>query len=269
MNVLDEEVSARLFRGLKWGQDLNILDAVAAAIRGRSTGLKFSTDMAVCFDSNVFINMGKGAKGAELIDYFAQQHKAPIILPSQVLIELWNNQLTGVEAYVGKLSRQFEELNKTIAEIEPHYSSLKTGASALIAEFQSEYGHIIEQKNLIDLIGLLDMLGKRARYSQVSRESLLDCAQQRKRTKTPPGFRDDGDGDFYVWAEFLGGLMAAQSEGIEFGSALLVTDDVKKDWSTNGTPNPVLAAEMAALVGVPFHVMKPSDVKAGIKDLVG
>lgn len=265
----DEDVPAKLFRGLKWGQELDVLAAVISAVRGRSTGLKFSPQMAVCFDSNVFINMGKGAKGAELIDYFAQQHTAPLILPSQVLIELWNNQLTGVEAYVGKLSRQFEELNKTIAEIEPHYSTLKNGASALIGEFQSDYGHIIEQKNLTDLVGLLEMLSKKARYSQVSREMLLECAQQRKRTKTPPGFRDDGDGDFYVWAEFLSGLMTAQSEGLEFESALLVTDDVKKDWSTNGTPNPILAAEMQALVGVPFHVMKPADLKAGIKELVG
>lgn len=265
----DEDVPAKLLRGLKWDQELDILATVVSAVRGRSTGLKFSPKMAVCFDSNVFINMGKGAKGAELIDYFAQQHSAPLILPSQVLIELWNNQLTGVEAYVGKLGRQFEELNKTIAEIEPHYSTLKNGASALIGEFQSDYGHIIEQKNLTDLIALLEMLGKKARYSQVSRERLLECAQQRKRTKTPPGFRDDGDGDFYVWAEFLGGLMSAQSEGLEFESALLVTDDVKKDWSTNGTPNPILAAEMQALVGVPFHVMKPADLKAGIKELVG
>lgn len=265
----DEDVTSRLYSGLRWGQDLNILEAVFAAIRGRSTGLKFSSEMAVCFDSNVFINMGKGAKGAELIDYFAQQHNAPIILPSQVLVELWNNQLTGVEAYVGRLGRQFDELNKTIVEIEPHYSTLKTGATALINEFQSDYGHIIEQKNLTDLTGLLDMLSKKARYSQVSREALLECAQQRKRTKTPPGFRDDGDGDFYVWAEFLGGLMTAKIEGVGFESAVLITDDVKKDWSTNGTPNPVLAAEMMALVGVPFHVMRPTDLKAGIKELLG
>ncbi len=259
------EITRSVRSVLEWEQELPALNSLMSAVRGGTAETDLSPTAAICFDSNVFLNLGKGSRADEVIDYLGKKHAGPIVLPSQVILELWNNHLTGIDAYVSRLSRQFEELNKTVEEIDPQYSGLKDGAKTLARDFQEEFGYVFNEKTRTDLLALLDMLTKTAIVSQLPRAEFSQVASLRKRTKTPPGFKDNGDGDFFVWAEFLQGLLLARTSGKDFDRALLVTDDVKKDWSKNGTPHPILSAELYALVEVPFGVMTLSELKGAVQ----
>jgi hypothetical protein len=258
----------RLISLLGWSEQIGAVSTLITAVRGSNVGT-LSDTAAVCFDANVYLNLGKGSKASELIDYFRSRHKGPLIMPNQVLLELWNNYLSAVETFTDKVQRQLEDFNKTIEEIEPHYSALREGAVELVRGFREEYGHVFNERTQTDLIALLDMLADIAIPSQVDRALFSHLAIQRKRSKTPPGFKDDGDGDFYVWAELLNGLLIAKESKKSFDKVILVTDDVKKDWSTNGSPHPLLVAEVETLVGVPFQVMRLVELKAAVKDALG
>ena len=76
----------------------------------------------------------------------------------------------------------------------------------------------------------------------------------RKRTRTPPGFRDDGDGDFFIWVDLLTGLLDAQVRGDKYGRVALVSLDKKVDWSRAGIAHPILVAEVRTLLNVPFEI---------------
>lgn len=263
---MTSEARIRTLRDLlAWSTPIDALSPLVSAVKGSGAGV-LSEESAVCFDANVFLNLGKGRKASEVIDYFAERHKGPLIVPHQVLLEFWNNHLTSVETVIGKLSRQFGELNKIVEEIDPEYASLREGSSRLAKEFEGEWGHVFSEATQTDLIALLEMLATTAFSSQVDRASFTDLAKARKRTKTPPGFKDEGDGDFYLWVELLNGLLLAQEAGRKFDRVLLVTDDVKKDWSTNGSPNPMLVAEIASLCQVPFQVMRLADLKRAVQE---
>lgn len=78
-------------------------------------------------------------------------------------------------------------------------------------------------------------------------------AENRKKTKTPPGFLDSKDGDFFIWLDMLEGLIVAQDRNIPFTQVALVTTDKKTDWSRGGIAHPILCAEVRTLIGVPFE----------------
>lgn len=240
---------------LDGGTPLPLVQSLLDAVQGGTPKSDLDSTAAICFDSNVFLNLAKGRNAVNVIDYLDRKHTGPIILPSQVITEFWNNHLTSVEDYVGKLQRQFGELNDLIKKIEPQYSELREGAEKLTKDFQEEYGFVFNKSTRASLVALFDMLKNRATLSKLPRTDFAKIMEIRKQTKTPPGFEDHRDGDFYVWAEFLQGLLLAREEGKIFAEAIIVTDDVKKDWSTNGTAHPVLVAELFGLIGLPFRVL--------------
>ena len=71
---------------------------------------------------------------------------------------------------------------------------------------------------------------------------------------TPPGFRDNGDGDFFIWVDLLTGLLEAQALGKEYRRVALVSLDKKVDWSRAGIAHPILVAEVRTLLNVPFEI---------------
>jgi hypothetical protein len=252
---------------LSWSTDLVPIDLLVSSVRGNDVA-KLSADAAISFDANVFLKIGKGSRASELIDYLAGPHNGPIIVSAQGLLELWNNHLSSIDTLTSKLKKQLEDINKSIEEIDAGYSELRDGASSLVRSFQSEYGHVFSPTTQVDLLALLEMLSEKAISSQVDRAAFSPLAAMRKRFKAPPGFKDDGDGDFFVWVELLNGLLMAKEQSRHFDSVLLVTDDTKKDWSTGGTPHPILAAEVRALVDVPFYVMPLADLKKAVREAV-
>ncbi len=197
---------AKLRGLLSWQDELSPFSPLIASV-GRTNAGQLSPDAAVCFDANVYLNLGKGSRSTELIDYFGGRHMGPLLVPHQVLLELWNNHLGSIEVFTSRLQKQVGELSKTIEEIDAGYSTLREGARALVDQFHKEHGHIFSETTRTDLLALLEMLNRKAIASQVDRSIFSDLAVSRKRTKMPPGFKDEGDGDFFVWVKLMNGLL--------------------------------------------------------------
>ena len=114
--------------------------------------------IAIGLDANVLLNLGKGRSGADVVDYLAQKHIGPIILPSQALIEFWNNQAGGIHALADGLRRQFDDLSDTIEQLDPEYAHFRDGSRQLLGEFQDRYGHVVEDRIATQLTTLLEVL---------------------------------------------------------------------------------------------------------------
>jgi len=136
----------------------------------------------------------------------------------------------------------------------------------LLDRFTRDYGHLLEEKTLKATLAVLQSLQKRALVPYVPRTRFTDIALQRKRTKTPPGFKDDKEnfGDFFIWVDFLYGLLRAKQTNKTFTHAVMVTNDQKPDWSRKGVAHPVLTAEVDALVRCTFEVWSLDELHKAI-----
>jgi hypothetical protein len=141
-----------------------------------------------------------------------------------------------------------------LAKVDHNFGDFGEKMNELLDRFSAEHGYVYDEAILRKTIGILGVLKDKAVLSYVPRSRFADIAASRKRTKTPPGFKDEGDGDFFIWAEFLYGLLQARDSGQAFNHAVVVTLDQKPDWSRAGVAHPVLAAEMRQLLGVNFEV---------------
>lgn len=254
----------RLRRLLGGGEPLELVDHVLEALTDDRPGPPDSP-FAIGIDANILLNMGKGRGGADVVDYLSQQHDGPLIVPHQVLLEFWNNYLGGVSGLGDSLRKDFESLQRTVAELDPAYAEFSQRSEDLLRDFQDRFGHVLEGRVAAELKTLFESLAGRALMPQVDRLSLMGVARARRTTRTPPGFKDDAFGDFYVWSEFLFGLDVARERGDSFTHAVLVTDERKSDWSTKGTPHPSLCAEVAAWAGVPFTIWPLDRLKDHVK----
>ena len=177
-----------------------------------------------------------------------------MILPGQAIQEFWNNQLQVVYTIAANLRKKFNELKDEIQKIDPTFGDYASQFGDLLDRFSTDYGYVYDEATVRRTLAFLEMLRSRATLPYARRLRFHEIAAHRKRTKTPPGFRDDGDGDFFIWVDFLTGLQFAQAEQRTFAKAVLVTDDRKIDWSRSGMAHPILVAEVKALVGVPFEI---------------
>lgn len=232
--------------------ELDHLGKLREALKSDQTSIEPDASIAIGLDANVLLNLGKGRKGADIVDYLSQRHEGPVIVPAQALLEFWNSQLGGIYGLADRLRTAFESLSEVVNELDPSYRQFADGANALMEDFQERYGHVLDEKIATQVITLLDGLQDRAIVPYVPRSEFADIAERRHDTKTPPGFKDKGHGDFFIWAEFLHGLQLARQDGAEFTRVVLVTDDKKPDWSTKGTSHPILRAEVGAFVNASF-----------------
>ncbi|MGW9737465.1 PIN domain-containing protein [Micrococcus sp. 140720015-1] len=247
LKVLDRTVSTPLLPFLR--SSLRVAGGEGSSAPRVEGELK---QFAIGFDSNVLLNLAKGRRGTEVIDYLSSQHKGPLILPSQVVQEFWNNSIQSVSGVVDDVRQAFERLEKAIKAIESNFQGFGEKLRPLVEEFEDEYGHVIQKGTGGDIESLLEVIDKRGIVPEMRRASLHGIERQRKLAKTPPGFKDDGSGDFLVWCDFLLGLKMAANRGVNFQHAILVTDDKKSDWSLKGSVHPVLVAEARATANCSF-----------------
>ncbi len=229
------------------------LDALLYALRPVPTAVPLERT-AIGLDANVFLRLGGHAKSADIIDYLNSAHSAPLILPGQAIQEFWNNQLQAVDTVASKLRKQFDTLRADFEKVDKNFGHYAAQIAGLLDEFSTEHGHVYGEGTVRKTLALLEMLQKRAFVPYAPRLRFREIAAQRKRTKTPPGFQDDGDGDFFIWVDLLTGLQQARVRGQEFERVALISHDRKIDWSRAGIAHPILVAEVEALVGVPFEI---------------
>ena len=142
-----------------------------------------------------------------------------------------------------------------MGDFDERFGSYASKFKDLLDEFKEDYGYIFDENTARKTKLFVDLLLERARVMFVPRPLIASSAEIRKRTKTPPGFKDGGDGDFFVWADLLLSLVQMKHEGIKYRRVTLVTLDKKIDWSRDGIPHPILSAEIEAACGADFETI--------------
>ena len=205
---------------------------------------------AIALDSSVFLRLGT-QEG--VIDYLGANHPAPLILPGQAIQEFWNNNLSAAESIASGIGKKFDALKAEVEKVDATFGDFSTQFKALLDEFRESFGYAYDGGTVRRTISLFEVLKSKAVVSYVSRERFAAMAEARHKTKTPPGFKDPGDGDFFIWLDLLKALLLTKKQGSQFDRLLIVTNDKKPDWSREGVPHPILSAELQALVGVPLE----------------
>lgn len=232
---------------------IEALSALIDAINGEKTHCPLD-DTAIGIDANAFLLLAAHKRSDAIIDYLASKHSAPLILPGQSIQEFWNNQLSAVNTVSTNITKKFTDLEKEIAKLEEGYSERLELPKKGLEEIQASIALVYDQKNVRSTASFMEVLEKRADVSFVPRQMFHALAEQRRKSKTPPGFKDQGDGDFYVWADFLSGLVRAKRSGTAFKKSVFVTLDKKPDWSREGIAHPILTAEARAAGDNPFEL---------------
>lgn len=204
------------------------------------------------FDTNAIYRLGLGSQGDDNLDYLRTRHAGPIIVPGQTLQEVWNNQLAGIQPLAKTLHTKLQELGTEIEKLDQRFGATGEAAKNAIAALLAEYGELFDERAQASFQTTLELLMLKAVVPYVPRLEFQALAHVRNTTKTPPGFRDSGDGDFFVWADFLYGLKQLDTDSLD--AVVFVTNDKKPDWSRGGLAHPILAAEVFAIAPKPFEL---------------
>ncbi|RKQ89570.1 PIN-like domain-containing protein [Maricaulis maris] len=247
-----DRIFARVKEVLDRRKSVEVVSPVIAAVQGRSSSVPL-TRTAIGVDANVFLRIASHASSADLIDYLNGRHTAPVVLPGQAIQEFWNNQLHAVKTYADEVDEALTKLDRVLDKIDDNFNDFRANLQRELSEFRSSHGHVYSEATVRKTVSFLELIQSRAQVPYVPRQQFWEIAQIRQHTKTPPGFMDKGFGDFFVWADFLAGVQMAKSGSTDFELAVLITNDVKKDWSRAGLAHPILVAECQALLGVPFE----------------
>lgn len=234
---------------------LEAVSALADAVLEQPGQPADLSKVAFGFDSGVFMRLATHRRSADILDYLLQ-HESPLIIPGQAIQEFWNNHLNVVDSVPSSIKKKFDQLAQAASKVDAQFADFEHKTKAMLSDFQSQFGYVYDENTRRNLAKTFSILRESAHCSYVPRTRFGATAEMRKRTKTPPGFKDGGDGDFFVWADFLFGLLTCGSEGERgnFEHVVLLTGDEKLDWSSKGTPHPVLSAEIRTLFGVSLNL---------------
>lgn len=211
-------------------------------------------EIAFGFDANAFLQIPRSKKFADIIDYFDGMHRAPIVLPGQVIQEFWNNQYVALHNTSSSIKNKLDQLEVEMKRVDPRFGEFSGKFKDLLDSMTEEFGYLKDPKIMENIATFCKLLLRHSSRKYVVRSRFHEIAIHRKNTRTPPGFKDDGDGDFFVWLDFLYNLAYCKGGGSKFDHCILITDDKKIDWSLNGMAHPILVAEAKAMLGVNFEI---------------
>jgi hypothetical protein len=222
-------------------------------------------DAALGFDTNALFSLMR-LQSADAIDYLGTRHKGPLVLPGQVLNEIWSQPevlpeaADGVAKHVAGLKKQVESLADALAG-DPLNEMLTALGELSWIEFDS-VGQAQERLRVV-----LDIVRRRGLTPYVPRARFRAIGEARFSAKIPPGYADKNKGrnylgDFFVWAEFLVGLAAACYSDVQH--VIFVTNEKKEDWRTRprAKPHPILVGEVRALLGLPLYLITAEEFRA-------
>lgn len=244
---------ARLVSVLDRQEPFETLGALISSLHYRPDDVPLS-ETAIALDANVFLRISTHAKIADISDYLNEKHAAPLILPGQVIQEFWNNQLQAVDSIASSLKKGIDRVRVDISRIDTAFGDYSQRFESLTDQFSNEFGYAYDGATIRKTQSFLELIQRKARVPYAPRLAFCEIAAHRKKTKTPPGFRDDGDGDFYVWIDMLFGLLQELESGRTFSKVALVSHDRKLDWMRDGAAHPILISEVRALTGAPFEI---------------
>ncbi|THV16729.1 PIN-like domain-containing protein [Rhizobium rhizophilum] len=244
---------AQLLQTLNRQREIPALQCLALAIKGASANLELASS-AIVLDANVFLRIPSHRKSSDIMDYLVGLHEKPVVVPGQVIQEFWNNQLSAIDTIFKSVSKKHTEMSREIDRYKQSgVSGIDSVASAL-DYFKETNEHIFEPELVSKTSAFLERLVEKALVPYAPRSTLVEVAADRKKAKTPPGFKDEGSGDFLVWADLLFGLLDAKAAGASFDNVILLSHDAKPDWSRGKIAHPVLTAEVRALLDAHFEI---------------
>lgn len=248
-----EDCYRRVIEVLDRRGDIPALEALISAVKGgeQRADLRVS---AIVLDTNVFLRIPSHKKSSDIMDYLTGVHDKPVLVPGQAIQEFWNNQFNAINTVHKAISKKHDEISK---EIDRYQDSGVIGievVSEALGKFKAGNEHVFEPELVNKTSTFLERLLSKAIVPFAPRSGLADIAVSRKRAKTPPGFKDDGDGDFLVWVDLLWGLLKEKKAGATFEHVILLSQDAKIDWSREKIAHPVLTAELSAVLGAQFEI---------------
>lgn len=234
-------------------RSISALESLSAAVKAKVVDAEMTT-AAIVLDANVFLRIPNHKRSVDIVDYLVGVHTPPLVIPGQVIQEFWNNQLSAINTVYKSIHKKYSDLfNEVVKAKDSGISGLDDIESAL-SNFKAKHEHVFEPDLSKKVSGFIDKLVARASVPFAPREPFYDMAEYRKKAKTPPGFRDGGDGDFWVWIDALFGLLEQQAKGEKFSKVILVSNDEKIDWCRGDQAHPILVAEMKAILKVEFQI---------------
>ncbi|MDS1136711.1 PIN-like domain-containing protein [Nitratireductor indicus] len=234
-------------------ENIPALEALVTAVRGGPVASQLSSS-AIVIDANVFLRIPSHKKSADIMDYLTAVHEKPVVVPGQVIQEFWNNQLSAVDTVYKTISKKHSDMHKEVGRFKDSGVVGIELVSESLDAFKKSNEHVFEPEIMAKTLSFLERLVHKAIVPFAPRDPFAGIAVNRKRAKTPPGFKDDGDGDFLVWVDLLWGLSEAKADGSSFDSVILLSHDSKVDWSRGQTAHPVLVAETQAVLQANFEI---------------
>jgi hypothetical protein len=250
----EEQALIALETLLQRAQPVNTVSDILRAIQTVPAASASLKGAAVCIDTNVFFQLSGKSDRVHVVDYLATVHREVIVVSAQAVQEVWNNYFNGIDTIATEIRRQVDSLAKAIAPVDDGFGDYKERFESLLSEFKDEFGHLHQEGTKDRIRSLIEVIEKKAQFIEVPRKRFEQYYTARKLTKTPPGFKDDGAGDYFIWLDFLHGLKMAKMGGAAFERAVLISGDRKPDWVRGGVPHPTLAAECFSHVGVPLEI---------------
>lgn len=206
---------------------------------------------AIGFDANSILRLATHKKVDDILDII-QVKNILCIVPEQALQEFWNNELAVADSVNKKIKSKIDDLKKYLIESGVHEAPEIKNIESELIKLEANYGYLIDPKYREKTKSVFEFLVKNAVVVATPRDKLIEIANVRKKTKTPPGFKDEGYGDFFCWVDLIYALMINKKK-YEFDKVLWVTADKKMDWSRESIPHPILIAEMKCLVGANLY----------------
>lgn len=248
-----DEIVERMVAVFDRQVEIPALDALVAALKATPSSVNLE-QAAIAIDANAILRIPQHKKSSDIVDYLSVKHNGPIILPGQVIQEYWNNQLAVVDTVSKGMQKKFDAFKAEVEKAGRSQSENLEKISDGLGAFKVDNSELFHPDTVHKTLTFLETLAKKATVPYAPRMAFHLIAEQRKRVKTPPGFRDDGDGDFYVWVDLLYGLLKMIKDGERPPRLILVTNDGKIDWCREGEAHPVLCAEAKALLAIDFEI---------------
>jgi hypothetical protein len=221
----------------------------------------FDAIAAVGLDTNALKRLRRDTRAAsEVLAYF-ESEQIPVIIPGQAAQEFWNNHgavasdLGAVVAEIAKLQKRVNRINSS-PEINSKIDAIGRDISGISQDLQDLSNPHILAESLTLWASLIEV----ADFPFVPRGVFSPIGRDRFDSQTPPGFEDSDKssnqlGDFFVWADFLFGILESTEATTREGTLILVSDDRKPDWITSERTHPVLIGEALDLTKKQFEIM--------------
>lgn len=251
--ILPPKFDRQLNAMLERRKTFESLEDLILALDGTTAEVPFA-ETAIVFDSSAVLRLPSLRASEDIVDYLRTKHRPPVVLPGQAIQEFWNNHGDFIRTAAGKLRQRVNELRLEIAGLGTDLSEFVDRLDQMVDEFELSHGNLYDEGVARKTRSLLTALKEKAIVAYANRSSFQHFADQRQKTKTPPGFKDTGDGDFYVWLDAMAGLYLAHSRQQKFTCVALVTMDKKKDWTSNNLAHPILCAEVRSMFNAKFAV---------------